>query len=104
MARCASQMGVFDNEIEGWGEVDVPYLPSQLIGSNSNEKTLKAMLGLRNPFTNARTGGLLESTGSLSGHTSKQQLRLPLLIRSSCDNSCTRYTPPLPNNLNKTVL
>ncbi|KAG8291627.1 hypothetical protein J6590_055195 [Homalodisca vitripennis] len=26
-------MGVFDNEIERWGEVDVPYLPSQLIGN-----------------------------------------------------------------------
>ncbi|KAG8276134.1 hypothetical protein J6590_071740 [Homalodisca vitripennis] len=27
-ARRASQMAVFDNEIERWGEVDVPYLPS----------------------------------------------------------------------------
>ncbi|KAG8248447.1 hypothetical protein J6590_040920 [Homalodisca vitripennis] len=36
-ARRTSQMGVFDNEIERWGEVDVPYLPSQLIGSSSNE-------------------------------------------------------------------
>ncbi|KAG8304688.1 hypothetical protein J6590_087676 [Homalodisca vitripennis] len=26
-------MAVFDNEIERWGEVDVPYLPSQLIGT-----------------------------------------------------------------------
>ncbi|KAG8314630.1 hypothetical protein J6590_088282 [Homalodisca vitripennis] len=25
-ARRASQMAVFDNEIERWGEVDVPYL------------------------------------------------------------------------------
>ncbi|KAG8330439.1 hypothetical protein J6590_064333 [Homalodisca vitripennis] len=36
-ARRASQMGVFDNEIERWDEVDVPYLPSQLIGSSSNK-------------------------------------------------------------------
>ncbi|KAG8265815.1 hypothetical protein J6590_085942 [Homalodisca vitripennis] len=36
-ARRASQMAVFDNDIERWGEVDVPYLPSQLIGSYSNE-------------------------------------------------------------------
>ncbi|KAG8242684.1 hypothetical protein J6590_061264 [Homalodisca vitripennis] len=39
-ARRASQMGVFDNEIERWGEVDVPYLPSQLIGSSINEYSL----------------------------------------------------------------
>ncbi|KAG8276522.1 hypothetical protein J6590_064015 [Homalodisca vitripennis] len=32
--RRASQMGEFDNEIERWGEVDVPYLPSQLICSS----------------------------------------------------------------------
>ncbi|KAG8266766.1 hypothetical protein J6590_064690 [Homalodisca vitripennis] len=36
-ARRASQMGVFDNEIERWSEVDVPFLPSQLIRSSSNE-------------------------------------------------------------------
>ncbi|KAG8246266.1 hypothetical protein J6590_088167 [Homalodisca vitripennis] len=36
-ARRASQRGVFDNEIESWGEVDVPYLSSQLIGSSSDE-------------------------------------------------------------------
>ncbi|KAG8308646.1 hypothetical protein J6590_104747, partial [Homalodisca vitripennis] len=27
-ARRASQMEEFDNEIERWGELDVPYLPS----------------------------------------------------------------------------
>ncbi|KAG8322747.1 reticulophagy [Homalodisca vitripennis] len=36
-ARRALQMAVFDNKIERWGEVDVPYLPSQLIGSYCNE-------------------------------------------------------------------
>ncbi|KAG8241466.1 hypothetical protein J6590_086656 [Homalodisca vitripennis] len=36
-SRRASQMAVFDNKIERWGEVDVPYLPSQLIGNYSNE-------------------------------------------------------------------
>ncbi|KAG8277739.1 hypothetical protein J6590_036510 [Homalodisca vitripennis] len=36
-ARRASQIAVFDNEIERWGEVDVPYLLSQLIGSYNNE-------------------------------------------------------------------
>ncbi|KAG8260190.1 hypothetical protein J6590_102360 [Homalodisca vitripennis] len=36
-ARRASQMGVFDNGIEWWGEVYVPYLPSQLVSSSSNE-------------------------------------------------------------------
>ncbi|KAG8246118.1 hypothetical protein J6590_091907 [Homalodisca vitripennis] len=42
MARRASQMGEFDNEIERWGEVDVPYLPSQLICSSGNDiKPLK---------------------------------------------------------------
>ncbi|KAG8319537.1 hypothetical protein J6590_089753 [Homalodisca vitripennis] len=35
--RNASQMAVFDNKIERWGEEDVPYLPSQFIGSYSNE-------------------------------------------------------------------
>ncbi|KAG8305149.1 hypothetical protein J6590_075898 [Homalodisca vitripennis] len=35
-ARRASQMAVFDNEIERWGEVDVPYLPSQLIGRETD--------------------------------------------------------------------
>ncbi|KAG8338342.1 hypothetical protein J6590_000002 [Homalodisca vitripennis] len=30
-ARRASQMAVFDNEIERWGEVDVPYLPVAVI-------------------------------------------------------------------------
>ncbi|KAG8296357.1 hypothetical protein J6590_058959 [Homalodisca vitripennis] len=34
-ARRASQMALFDNEIERWGEVDVPYLPSQLIGNEA---------------------------------------------------------------------
>ncbi|KAG8251977.1 26S proteasome non-ATPase regulatory subunit 5 [Homalodisca vitripennis] len=37
-ASRASQMAVFDNEIERWGEVD---LPSQLIESNSNDKTVQ---------------------------------------------------------------
>ncbi|KAG8248136.1 hypothetical protein J6590_046356 [Homalodisca vitripennis] len=35
-ARRASQMAVFDNEIERWGEVDVLYLPSQLIGTRDS--------------------------------------------------------------------
>ncbi|KAG8296077.1 hypothetical protein J6590_065061 [Homalodisca vitripennis] len=35
-------MGEFDNEIKRWGEVDVPYLPSQLICSSGNDiKPLK---------------------------------------------------------------
>ncbi|KAG8320083.1 hypothetical protein J6590_076934 [Homalodisca vitripennis] len=36
-ARRASQMAVFDNEIERWGEEDVPYLQSQFIGSYCND-------------------------------------------------------------------
>ncbi|KAG8328930.1 hypothetical protein J6590_098743 [Homalodisca vitripennis] len=42
-------MAVFDNEIERWGEVDVPYLPSHLIGSSNNEINKgEPVVGLKN--------------------------------------------------------
>ncbi|KAG8282636.1 hypothetical protein J6590_031886 [Homalodisca vitripennis] len=44
---------------------------------------------------NDRAGGLLARTGSLSGHSSKQQPRSRFLIRLSCDNRLTCYTAPL---------
>ncbi|KAG8320709.1 hypothetical protein J6590_062600 [Homalodisca vitripennis] len=44
--------------------------------------------------TSGRAGGLLARTGSLSGHSSKQQPR-STLIWLSCDNHRTRYTAPL---------
>ncbi|KAG8277056.1 hypothetical protein J6590_050892 [Homalodisca vitripennis] len=44
-------------------------------------------------ITNGRASGLLVRIGSLNGNPSKQQpLGRRRLIRSSCDNRCTRYT------------
>ncbi|KAG8246245.1 hypothetical protein J6590_088457 [Homalodisca vitripennis] len=50
-------MAVFDNEFERWGEVDVPYLPSQLIGSDCNEeraKNAEVIIALKKELTPTR--------------------------------------------------
>ncbi|KAG8277340.1 hypothetical protein J6590_044883 [Homalodisca vitripennis] len=73
-ARRASQMGEFDNEIERWSEVDVPYLPSQLICSSEQNLSRQRYRDQRR--TDHSTPG---------SHTVAEEVSVTVMQRSETD-------------------